>query len=85
MLVVYTKNGGKVSGKDIRIRVNSKARKEFKENGYARYRDYANKQADEVLNAKYDWSVFERDCSALGKVDWVYMLRKSLPRLSYLH
>ena len=77
MLVVYTKNGGKVRGEDIRIRVNRKARDDFREDGYARYRDYANKQADEALNVKLDWSIFEHECNALGKVDGVYLLRKS--------
>ena len=78
MLLAYTKNGGKLCGENIRIRVNSNARKEFKADGYARYRDYANKQADEVLKAKHDWSIFEHECSHLGKVDWTYLIRKSL-------
>ena len=78
MLVVYTKNGGKVRGEDVRIRINSEARTGFREDGYATYRDYANKQADEVLNAKHDWSIFDHVCADLGKVDWLYMLRKSL-------
>ena len=78
MLVVYTKNGGKVRGEDVRIRVNSEARTGFREDGYATYRDYANKQADEVLKAKHDWSIFEHERADLGKVDWIYMLRKSL-------
>ena len=78
MLVVYTKNGGKVRGEDVRIRVNSEARTGFREDGYATYRDYANKQADEVLKAKHDWSIFEHERADLGKVDWLYVLRKSL-------
>jgi len=78
MLVLYTKNGGKVRGEDVRIRVNNEARTGFREDGYATYRDYANKQADEVLKAKYDWSIFEHERADLGKIDWIYMLRKSL-------
>ena len=78
MLVVYKKNGGKLSGKDIRIRINSKARTDFKEDGYALYRDYAIKQADNVLKEKHDWSIFEYERSDFGKVDWLYVLRKSL-------
>ena len=78
MLVVYTKNGGKVRGEDVRIRINSEARNGFREDGYATYRDYANKQADEVLKAKHDWSIFEHERADFGKVDWLYMLRKSL-------
>jgi hypothetical protein len=78
MLVVYTKNGGKVRGEDVRIRMNSDARTGFSEDGYATYRDYANKQADEVLKEKHNWSIFEHECADLSKVDWTYMLRKSL-------
>ena len=79
MLVVYKKNGGKVHGEDVRIRVNSEARNGFREDGYATYRDYANKQADEVLKAKHDWSIFEHERPSLGKVDWLsFLLRKSL-------
>ena len=84
MLVVYKKNGGKVHGEDVRIRVNSESRTGFREDGYATYRDYANKQADEVLKAKHDWSFFEHECPVLGKVDWLYMLRKSLGSLQSL-
>ena len=78
MLVVYTKNGGKVSAEDVRIRVNKKARVGFREDGYARYRDYAEKQSNEMLKVKCDWSLFDHECAALGKVDGVYLLRKSV-------
>ncbi len=61
MLVVYTKNGGKVRAENVRIRVNNDAHADFSEDGYAKYRDYANKQADEVLKEKYDWSIFEHE------------------------
>ena len=30
-----------------------------------------------MLNVKHDWSLFEHECNALGKVDGVYLLRKS--------
>ena len=78
MLVVYTKNGGKVCAKDVRIRVNKQAKASFHEDGYAKYSDYAKKQSDEMLNVKHDWSLFEHECDALGKVDGVYLLRKSV-------
>ena len=84
MLVTYTKNGGKVRGEDVRIRVNSETRRGFSEDGYATYRDYANKQADEVLKAKHDWSIFEHESASLGKVDWIYLLRKSLGSRHFL-
>ena len=78
MLVVYTKNGGKVCAEDVRIRVNEQAKATFHEDGYAKYSDYAKKQSDEMLNVKHDWSLFEHECDALGKVDGVYLLRKSV-------
>ena len=78
MLVVYTKNGGKLCGENVRIRVNAEDRTGFKEDGYTTYRDYANKQADEVLKVKHDWSIFEHETPSFGRVDWIYMLRKSL-------
>ena len=78
MLVVYTKNGGKVCAKDVRIRVNEQAKASFHEDGYARYSDYAKKQSDEMLNVIHDWSLFEHECDALGKVDGIYLLRKSV-------
>ena len=42
------------------------------------YSDYAKKQSDEMLNVKHDWSLFEHECDALGKVDGIYLLRKSV-------
>ena len=84
MLVVYTKNGGRVCAKDVRIRVNKQAKVAFHEDGYARYSDYAKKQADEMLNVKHDWSLFEHECDTLGKVDGVYLLRKSVGALKPL-
>ena len=84
MLVVYAKNGGKVRGEDVRIRINSEARAGFREDGYTIYRDYANKQADEVLKTKHDWSIFDHERADLGMVDWIYMLRKSLGSLQSL-
>jgi len=84
MLVVYTKNGGKVCAEDVRIRVNEQAKGAFHEDGYARYSDYARKQSDAMLNVKHDWSLFEHECDALGKVDGIYLLRKSVGALNPL-
>ena len=81
MLVVYTKNGGRVCAEDVRIRVDEQAKADFYEDGYAKYCDYMKKQSDEMLNVKHDWSLFEHECTALGKVDGVYLLRKSLGAL----
>jgi Uncharacterised protein family (UPF0236). len=84
MLVVYTKNGGRVCAKDVRIRVNEQAKAAFHEDGYARYCNYAKKQSDEMLNVKHDWSLFEHECDDLGKVDGVFLLRKSVGALTPL-
>ncbi len=81
MLVVYTKNGGRVCAEDVRIRVDEQAKADFYEDGYAKYCDYMKKQSDEMLNVKHDWSLFEHECTAIGKVDGVYLLRKSLGAL----
>ena len=81
MLVVYAKNGGIVCAEDVRIRVNEQLKADFREDGYARYCDYAKKQSDELLNTKHDWSLFEHECDPLGKVDGVYLLRKSVGAL----
>ena len=78
MLVVYTKNGGRVCAEDVRIRVNEQAKAACREDGYARYVNYAKKQSDEMLNVKHDWSLFEHECDALGKIDGIYLLRKSV-------
>ena len=78
MLLVYTKNGGGVCAEDVRIRVDQQVKAGFHEDGYARYSDYAKKQSDEMLNLKHDWSLFEHECNARGKVDGVYLLRKSV-------
>ena len=84
MLVVFRKNGGCVNGNDVRIRVNPQAKACFYEDGYARYRVYAQKQADEVLNVKHDWSLFEHQCSVSGKVNGVYLIRKSFATMNSL-
>ena len=84
MLVVYTKNGGRVCAEDVRIRVNEQKKAGFREDGYARYSDYAKKQSDEMLNVKHAWSLFEHECNALGKVDGTYLLRKSVGALKPL-
>ncbi len=53
MLVVYTKNGGRVCAEDVRVRMNEQAKADFHEDGYARYSEYAKKQSDEMLNVKH--------------------------------
>ena len=78
MLVAYSKNGGRISSENVRIRLNRASRSNFIEDGYAIYCDYAMKQADDVLKVKHDWSIFEHECFDPGKVDATYLLRKSV-------
>lgn len=78
MLVAYSKNGGRISSENVRIRLNCTSRSNFIEDGYAIYCDYAMKQADDLLKAKHDWSIFEHECFDSGKVDATYLLRKSV-------
>ena len=78
MLLVFTKNGGKVRAEDVRIRVNERERSRYAEKGFSMYWDYASKQAEEVLKEKYDWGIFEHEYAGYGKVDWTHLVRKSL-------
>lgn len=84
MLVVYTKNGGKVRGEDVRVRVNERDHSHYVKQGFAQYREYADRQMNDVLKAKYNWDIFDGEYAYLGKVDWTYMVRKSLGSLQSL-
>ena len=42
------------------------------------------KQSEEMLNVKHDWSLFEHECDAFGKVDGIYLLRKSVGAMKLL-
>ena len=77
MVVAYTKNGNHLSGSDIRIRPDKETVHSFEEDGYAKYNDYAVKQANDFLNSVHDWSLFDSPGVISGKVDGTYMLRKS--------
>ena len=77
MLVVYAKNGGKVQGEDVRIRKDERACSHYVKQGFARYREYADRQANEVLKAKYDWGIFEHEYADFGKIDFAHLVRKS--------
>lgn len=81
MLVVYGKNGGNVCSDDVRVRIDRSA-SSFHEDGFSKYRDYAIKQANEMLNSKHDWSFFDHESPAFGKVDAPFLIRKSLGSFS---
>lgn len=84
MLVVYAKNGGVVRAEDVRRRTDSNAETQFREEGYAAYREYASKQAEAVLKEKHDWSIFEHEYRSFGKIDGPFMIRKAFGSLRSL-
>ncbi len=82
MLLVYTKNGGVVEAKDIRIRANKEAETQFKEYGYSRYKDYADKQIKEVFSGHCNWDLFEkRKNYTLGKVDATFTMLRAFGKI----
>ena len=87
MLVVYTKNGGKVTAEDVGIRAGRATFESFHNSGYAKYRLYAKQQADEALKAYQNGCFFEPEHFSFSKVDGSYLIRKALgstPSLSDL-
>ena len=80
MLRVYVKNGGVVCGKDIRVsrsKADLERDKESRELGYAKYRNYTDKQMNDFLKASFDWSVFEKTHHQLSKLDGTTVLLKA--------
>ena len=83
MLRVYTQNGSIVRAKDVRVSRSKAQRNSDKatlHNGFARYRQYANKQMDTFLNAKRDWSIFDAPPLRSGKLDGTGMLLAAFGR-----
>lgn len=83
MLRVYTQNGGVVRAKDVRVSRSKAERSSDKAalyDGFARYRQYADKQIDAFLNAKRDWSVFETPSLRSSKLDGTGMLLAAFGR-----
>ena len=82
MLRTYTKNGGVVTPNDVRVSRSRTERagdrKALSEAGYARYRDYAEKQIEGFLHRKRDWSCLEPAPQTFGKVNGRYLLLKTL-------
>ena len=84
MLRVFVKNGGVVTAKDIRVS-RSKAElnrdKKAREFGFAKYRDYADKQVGDFLVKGFDWSLFENEHPHSGKLDGTTVLLKAYGQL----
>ena len=83
MLVVYCKNGQKITARDIRVSLNrDEQRREasFRRNGWEKYNSYMDRQLDLILSA--DWAnAFEKESVPFGKLDASFVIRKSFGEL----
>ena len=83
MLVVFRKNGRKVTAKDIRVSLTREAQDRealLYRDGWNKYNGYMNRQIDSILCS--DWaSVFEKEAVSFGKVDASYLIRKAFGSL----
>lgn len=84
MLVVYCKNGQRVTAKDIRVSITADEQDREDRSlrdGWSKYNNYMNRQVDLILEA--DWvNAFQRQTLTFGKVDAAYLIRKSFGALS---
>ena len=83
MLVVYRKNGRKVTARDIRVSLTREEQDRealLHREGWNKYNGYMNRQIDLILDT--DWAgTFEKKALSFGKVDASYVFRKSLGTL----
>ena len=83
MLVVFHKNGRKVTAKDIRVSLTREEQDRealLHRDGWSKYNDYMNRQIDSILNT--DWaSAFEKETVSGGKVDASFVIRKAFGSL----
>ena len=83
MLVVYRKNGRKVTTRDIRVSLTREEQDRetlLHHDGWNKYNNYMNRQIDSILSA--DWaSAFEKEAVSFGKVDASFVIRKALGSL----
>lgn len=83
MLVVYRKNGRKVTARDIRVSLTREEQDRealLHRGGWDKYNGYMNRQIDLILDT--DWAgTFEKEALSFGKVDASYVFRKSLGTL----
>ena len=79
MLRTLTCNGEQL--KPENIHAHTATDNHFREDGYKLYSQYAQKQADEVLNYKFDWSIFDHPSLNRGKSDPANILLRALGHL----
>ena len=80
MLVVYRKNGGIITTKDIRVSLSREEQDSealLRREGWNKYKSYMNRQINLILST--DWAdAFENHPIAFGKVDASFVIRKAL-------
>ena len=80
MLVVFRKNGRKVTARDIRVSLTREEQDRevlLHRDGWNKYNGYMNRQIDSILDT--DWTAaFEKQQIPFGKVNASYLIRKSL-------
>lgn len=85
MLVVFRKNGRKVTARDIRVSLTREEQDRealLLHDGWNKYNNYMNRQIDLILCT--DWAaVFEKQHVAFGKVDASFVIRKAFSSLRY--
>ena len=83
MLVVFRKNGRKVTSKDIRVSLTREAQDRealLHRDGWNKYNGYMKRQIDSILSA--DWAnAFEKEAVSFGKVDASFLIRKAFGSL----
>ena len=83
MLVVFRKNGRKVTTRDIRVSLTCEGQDReslLRRDGWNKYNSYMNRQIDSILST--DWAcAFEREAVSFGKVDASYLIRKAFGSL----
>lgn len=78
MLVVYCKNGQKVTAKDIRVSITADEQEQENlslRNGWSKYNNYMNRQIDLILEADWVLNAFRKQTLSFGKVDAAYRIR----------
>ena len=83
MLVVFRKNGRKVTARDIRVSLTREEQDRealLHRDGWNKYNSYMNRQIDSILSA--DWAnAFEKESVSFGKVDASFLIRKAFGSL----
>ena len=83
MLVVFRKNGGRVTARDIRVSLTREEQDSealLRREGWNKYNSYMNRQIDLILST--DWpAAFEKQHVPFGKVDASFVIRKAFGSL----